>query len=176
MIVNNQDAAGRCFQWLRDTLGDGLGYDELTACGVVVGAWFEQGALPPWLNGERSPIDDRKARGGFHNLSLATTKADMVRSVLEAWPSTAGGCCSTPRSSPSAGSTTSGSSAAARRPTAGPRSWPTSWIAPSSGSTSRCTPASGARRSTPASRSGRCASSRCGGLVKVDRGVPARPR
>ena len=27
----------------------------------------------PWLAGERSPVDDRRARGGFHNLSLATT-------------------------------------------------------------------------------------------------------
>jgi xylulokinase len=37
----------------------------------------------PWLAGERSPVDDRKARGGFHNLSLATTRAHLVRAVLE---------------------------------------------------------------------------------------------
>jgi xylulokinase len=37
----------------------------------------------PWLNGERSPVDDSTIRGGFHNLSLSSTRADMVRAVLE---------------------------------------------------------------------------------------------
>jgi xylulokinase len=37
----------------------------------------------PWLNGERSPVDDHTIRGGFHNLSLSSTRADMVRAVLE---------------------------------------------------------------------------------------------
>ena len=37
----------------------------------------------PWLAGERSPVDDHAARGGFHNLSLATTQAHLVRAVLE---------------------------------------------------------------------------------------------
>ena len=37
----------------------------------------------PWLNGERSPVDDHTVRGGFHNLSLATTRAQMVRAVYE---------------------------------------------------------------------------------------------
>jgi xylulokinase len=37
----------------------------------------------PWLNGERSPVDDHTVRGGFHNLSLSTTTDQMVRSVFE---------------------------------------------------------------------------------------------
>ena len=37
----------------------------------------------PWLSGERSPVDDRDARGGFHNLSLGTTRVHLVRAVLE---------------------------------------------------------------------------------------------
>ena len=37
----------------------------------------------PWLNGERSPVDDHTIRGGFHNLSLSTTRAQMVRAVYE---------------------------------------------------------------------------------------------
>jgi hypothetical protein len=42
-----------------------------------------------WLAGERSLVDDRTARGEFHNLSLRTTRAtratraDLSRSVLE---------------------------------------------------------------------------------------------
>src|SRR5581483_12216971 len=34
-------------------------------------------------NGERSPVDDHTIRGGFHNLSLSCTRADMVRAVFE---------------------------------------------------------------------------------------------
>lgn len=37
----------------------------------------------PWLNGERSPVDDHTLRGGWHNLSLRTTRGDLVRSVYE---------------------------------------------------------------------------------------------
>jgi xylulokinase len=37
----------------------------------------------PWLAGERSPVDNRSARGGIHNLSLQTTHSDLARAVLE---------------------------------------------------------------------------------------------
>ena len=36
----------------------------------------------PWLNGERSPVDDHTVRGGFHNLSLRPP-GQMVRAVFE---------------------------------------------------------------------------------------------
>ena len=37
----------------------------------------------PFLNGERSPVDDRSVRGSFVNLSLTTTRAHLVRAVME---------------------------------------------------------------------------------------------
>jgi xylulokinase len=37
----------------------------------------------PWLAGVRTPVRDSHLRGGFHNLSLATTRADLVRAVME---------------------------------------------------------------------------------------------
>jgi len=37
----------------------------------------------PWLNGERSPVDDSYIRSGFHNISLNTTRSHMVRAVFE---------------------------------------------------------------------------------------------
>ncbi len=37
----------------------------------------------PWLAGERSPVDDRAARGGFHNVSITASTADLARAVLE---------------------------------------------------------------------------------------------
>jgi xylulokinase len=86
LIVDNQDAAGRCYQWLRDLLADGdhrPDYDSLTALAAEAPAGAGKVIFTPWLNGERSPVDDRRARGGFHNVSLSTTRADLVRAVLE---------------------------------------------------------------------------------------------
>jgi xylulokinase len=37
----------------------------------------------PWLNGERSPVEDRTLRGAFLNMSLGTGREQMVRAVLE---------------------------------------------------------------------------------------------
>lgn len=83
LLVNNQDTAGRNLQWLRDTLFADLDYDDLTALAATAPAGSNGVIFTPWLKGERSPIDDRNARGGFHNISLATTSADLVRAVLE---------------------------------------------------------------------------------------------
>ncbi|MFN3603246.1 MAG: xylulokinase [Leptonema sp. (in: bacteria)] len=37
----------------------------------------------PWLSGERTPIEDPYIRGSFLNLSLKTTRAELIRAVLE---------------------------------------------------------------------------------------------
>jgi xylulokinase len=92
LVANNQESGGRSLEWLRDCL-DGVGteasadrptsYDDLTALAAGAGPGSGGLVFTPWLAGERSPVDDRRARGGFHNLSLRTTRPEMVRSVLE---------------------------------------------------------------------------------------------
>ena len=37
----------------------------------------------PWLQGERAPVGDFTIRGGFLNLTLASSRADLARSALE---------------------------------------------------------------------------------------------
>jgi xylulokinase len=83
LLVNNQDTAGRSLQWLRDIMFGSSDYDELTGLAAGAPPGSNGVIFTPWLKGEHSPVDDRNARGGFHNLSLATTRADMVRAVLE---------------------------------------------------------------------------------------------
>lgn len=89
LLVNNQDTAGRSLQWLRNNVfgaadsQPAASYDTLTALAATAPAGSNGVIFTPWLKGERSPVDDRYARGGFHNLSLSTTRADMVRAVLE---------------------------------------------------------------------------------------------
>jgi xylulokinase len=92
LVANNQESGGRALEWLRDCLdgpGDGAvdrtptTFDELTTLAASAAPGSGRLLFTPWLAGERSPVDDRRARGGFHNLSLRTTRADMVRSVME---------------------------------------------------------------------------------------------
>lgn len=92
LLINNHETAGVCLQWVRDgVLGHPAGfgpewspsYDEL----VALAAQAEPGSggvvFTPWLKGERSPVDDRRLRAAFLNVSIDTDRADLVRAVLE---------------------------------------------------------------------------------------------
>ncbi len=93
LAVGASTAAGGSLRWWRDTLADverergrqlgcdpfGL-LDELAA-GSPPGA--HRLVFLPYMFGERSPIWDTDARGVFFGLSLSTTRADMVRAILE---------------------------------------------------------------------------------------------
>ncbi len=95
LMVDNQRTSGRCLEWLRDHVvapGDGLlgvaaaeppAYDDLVALAGTVPAGSDGVMFTPWLDGENSPFDDARARAGFHNLSLGSTRAHLVRAVLE---------------------------------------------------------------------------------------------
>ena len=90
LVANNQESGGRALEWFRDALAttsdptDGPpSYDDLTTLAATAAPGSGNVVFTPWLAGERSPIDDRTARGGFHNLSLRTTRADLARAVLE---------------------------------------------------------------------------------------------
>jgi xylulokinase len=94
LVADEHETGGACLTWLRDNvlfpqdeLGGGTApadvFDRMNhmAAGVPPGS---RGVLfTPWLNGERSPVDDHTIRGGFHNLSLSSDRADMVRAVFE---------------------------------------------------------------------------------------------
>lgn len=92
-VATEQDTAGKCLTWLIDNLlypDDGLGgaapddvYERLFATAASVPAGSNGVIFTPWLNGERTPVDDHRIRAGFHHLGMATTRADLVRAVLE---------------------------------------------------------------------------------------------
>jgi xylulokinase len=69
-----------------DGLGDHRRENAYAALDAVANA-TEPGAggvlFLPWLAGIWSPAPDNRARGGFLNMSLATTRADLVRAALE---------------------------------------------------------------------------------------------
>jgi xylulokinase len=85
LVADNQEAAGLCLTWLRGALPGArtLGFDELIALAEAVAPGSGGVIFTPWIAGERSPVDDRSARGGWHNVSTHTTSGDLVRAVLE---------------------------------------------------------------------------------------------
>ncbi len=93
-LINEQETAGACLAFLRDNIL--YVDDELRREARVENVYpifdrmveaappgSEKTIFTPWLHGERTPIDDRHVRGGFHNLSLRTTRAHMIRAVFE---------------------------------------------------------------------------------------------
>ncbi len=83
LIVDEHETAGACLTFLRDNLGFADDFASLDALVDTVAPGSGRVLFTPWLNGERSPVDDHTVRGGFHNLSLGTTRAQMVRAVYE---------------------------------------------------------------------------------------------
>lgn len=83
LLANNQDNAGRALEWFKGAFAPEVDYETLLAAAAQVPAGSGGVIFTPWLSGERSPIDDRRARGGFHNLSLDADRAVLTRAVLE---------------------------------------------------------------------------------------------
>ena len=88
LLGNNQESAGRCLEWFRESVaagpaGPAPSYAEITELAAKAPPGADGVLFTPWLKGERSPVDDRFARGGFHNVSLATSQAHLARAVLE---------------------------------------------------------------------------------------------
>jgi xylulokinase len=93
-VIDEQDLAGGALGFLADNilfrrhaiLGVPVPeqrYTLLDAIAAAVPPGSHRVLFTPWLNGERTPVDDPHLRGGFHNLSTTTTLEDMVRAVLE---------------------------------------------------------------------------------------------
>ncbi len=105
IVANNQETGGAALQWLREQIvapadgllggGSGIGaegmapesvspsFEELLRLAATAPAGSEGLLFMPWLNGERSPLEDKHLRGGWLNVSLRTDRAMLVRSVLE---------------------------------------------------------------------------------------------
>jgi xylulokinase len=86
-------SAGGSFQWFRNQLGQAEialakkrkvdPYELLVAQAATAPAGSEGAFFLPYLTGERCPHPDPNARGGWIGITARTTRAMMIRSVLE---------------------------------------------------------------------------------------------
>jgi len=92
--VNEQDMAGGCLSALFDNLlfhdnplrrhsPPENPYQYVDEIAGKIPAGSHNLIFLPWLNGERTPVDDTNLRGGFFNMSKTTTQDDVIRAVLE---------------------------------------------------------------------------------------------
>lgn len=93
-VATEQDVAGKALQWLIDSVlypDDALAtgsvpddvFDRLNALAAGVPVGSNGVIFTPWLNGERTPVDNHLIRSMWFNLGLGTTRADLVRAVFE---------------------------------------------------------------------------------------------
>lgn len=89
-VATVQDVAGRAVDWLIENVLDDPDHprspealDRLAALAATAQPGAGGVVFAPWLNGERTPVDDPALRGAWFNLSLATTRADLARAVFE---------------------------------------------------------------------------------------------
>jgi xylulokinase len=93
LLANEQESAGVCLAELAGNVlfpKDGTAaavpedpYAVMFALATAVPAGSDGLIFAPWVNGERTPVDDRTVRGGFFNQSLGVTRGHLVRAVLE---------------------------------------------------------------------------------------------
>ncbi len=94
LLVNEQEIAGGALTFLRDNIlyhKDELLKEEALPDLYKVFDRIVEKTPPgsnkvlftPWLNGERTPVEDNTIRSGIHNLSLKSTREDIIRAVFE---------------------------------------------------------------------------------------------
>lgn len=97
------ETAGKCLEWVKDHLAlDEIGvylkkmhvaedmesqytnlYQYMSDVTKTVPAGSNGVIFTPWLHGNRCPFEDPNARGMFFNISLDTSKRELIRSVAE---------------------------------------------------------------------------------------------
>ncbi|MFJ8925737.1 FGGY-family carbohydrate kinase [Streptomyces sp. NPDC102364] len=82
-LAGGMATSGAVTGWLRDLFGD-VDYPELLGLAEKSGPGANGLLMLPYFAGERTPVDDPRARGVVAGLTLGHTRGDLYRSALEA--------------------------------------------------------------------------------------------
>lgn len=84
LLIAAQENAGSCVAWALGALGfaanDFAGFEQAAN---AANPRLDAPLFLPWLAGERVPVDDKYARGGFLGLSTSDGRPEMARAVYE---------------------------------------------------------------------------------------------
>lgn len=82
-LAGGMATSGAVTGWLRDLFGD-VDYPELLGLAEKSGPGANGLLMLPYFAGERTPVDDPRARGVIAGLTLGHTRGDLYRAALEA--------------------------------------------------------------------------------------------
>jgi xylulokinase len=93
IIAGEMETGGGALMWFRDVLGGEekrqaaasgrSSYELISAAAAAVPPGSDKLIFLPWLSGERAPVLDHYARGGFIGLTMSHNKGHMARAVME---------------------------------------------------------------------------------------------
>ena len=85
LLATEQQTAGATLDHLKDVLLNlpEYSFEELTGEAESAGLGANGVQFTPWLNGERTPLDDARVRGAYSNISLTATRGSLMRATLE---------------------------------------------------------------------------------------------
>lgn len=83
LLMGANISGGIALKWFRNSLMPGSSYEDLTREALTATPGSDGVLFLPYLSGERTPWNDPQAKGIFWGLDLRTTRADMVRAVME---------------------------------------------------------------------------------------------
>ncbi|HEY5111444.1 MAG TPA: FGGY-family carbohydrate kinase [Acidimicrobiales bacterium] len=86
MVIDSQDTGAKALEWLQGVLagtGAPMNFAEMTSLAATSPPGANRVLFTPWLAGERSPVDNRRIRAGFTNLSITSSTPDLIRAVME---------------------------------------------------------------------------------------------
>ncbi len=93
IIAGEMETGGGALMWFRDTLcqeekrsSERKGrssYEQISAGAASVAPGSDKLIFLPWLSGERAPVLDHYARGGFIGMTMSHNKNHMARAVME---------------------------------------------------------------------------------------------
>ena len=82
-VMGVTQGAGLSLQWFRNQMAPGVEYDSLTEDAATSPAGAQGLFWLPYLMGERTPHLDATIRGGWIGMTARSTRADLIRAVIE---------------------------------------------------------------------------------------------
>ena len=83
LLMGANISGGIALKWFRNSMMAGSSYEDLTKEALTARPGCSGLLFLPYLSGERTPWNDPMAKGIFWGLDLPTTRADMIRAVME---------------------------------------------------------------------------------------------
>jgi xylulokinase len=74
---------GAALEWFRRACATGVAWEQLEAEAAAIGVGAEGVVMLPYLQGERTPVWDERARGAFFGLDLTHGRGHLVRALFE---------------------------------------------------------------------------------------------